>query len=221
MNFPAANLVFRCDTQDQGETSVSHAIMSFLQASGYLGVFITMALESACVPLPSELIMPFAGYLAGLGHLQFWGVVACGTFGNVLGASIAYSVGRYGSMLAIMRYARLTRLSEGHLQLAQRWFAGRGKAAILVARMLPIVRTFISLPAGVSRMPARPFVAYTLIGSFPWVYMLTYAGSFLGKRWFAITHEIHAFTFGTIALVALWAILSLSRRFVRGLPPNS
>lgn len=193
---------------------MSHSITTILQTSGYVGIFIAMVLESACIPIPSELIMAFGGYLVFLGHLNFWGVVVCGTLGNLVGSLVAYYVGRSGGRLLILKYGRVIHLSERHLQSAENWFAKRGQASVLIARVLPIVRTFISLPAGIAKMPVGRFAWYTLIGTLPWVYMLTWAGTDLGHGWQGINRYMHPFT-DIMAGVLVIFVLALTVRIIR------
>ncbi|WP_284286528.1 DedA family protein [Alicyclobacillus fastidiosus] len=182
---------------------LAHGITSLIQIYGYIGIFLAMVLESACIPLPSEVIMPFGGYLVVLGHLNFWGVVICGTLGNLVGSLIAYLIGRYGGRVLILKYGRFIRLSEHHLKMAENWFTKRGQSAVLIGRVLPIVRTFISLPAGVAQMPVVQFSSYTLIGSLPWVYMLTWSGTALGKGWEGINKYVHPLTYAVAAAIVI------------------
>lgn len=157
--------------------------MEAVSGLSYFGIFLAMMLESACIPLPSEVIMPFSGYLVAVGHLKFWDVIVAGTLGNVCGSLLAYSVGRYGGRVAIQRYGQFVGISSDHLKRMDDWFAGRGALAVLVGRILPIIRTFISLPAGISKMALGPFVFFTAVGSFPWLYLLTWTGAYLGRDW--------------------------------------
>lgn len=175
-----------------------------------------MALESACIPLPSEIIMPFGGYLVWSGQLHLWGVVLAGTLGNVAGSLAAYYVGLYGGRAAIERYGRYVHLSRRHVEQAERWFAKRGSVSVLIGRVLPVVRTFISLPAGMARMPLGQFALYTFIGSLPWVYVLTWAGVVLGREWEYTGHYMHPFTYGVAgAIVIGTAVLWIGQRKTR------
>lgn len=190
-------------------TGLTHLI----EILGYFGVFLGMALESACIPLPSEVIMPFAGYLAWTGSLSFPGVVIAGTLGNVVGSIAAYYVGVFGGRPFLQKYGRLIRVSDKHVLSAEKWFAKRGDMTVLVGRLLPIVRTFISLPAGMSRMPVGRFVLFTLIGSIPWVLVLGFAGLSLGSQWDTIRNYMHPFTYAVaIVLVVLVVGYLLIRR---------
>lgn len=191
---------------------LSHLLMNAVQGFGYSGIFIAMVLESACIPIPSEVVMPFGGYLVVAGHLNFWTVVITGTLGNVVGSLIAYYIGLYGGRPVILRYGRYVRISEKHLQKAETWFAKRGEVTVLIGRMLPIVRTFISLPAGISRMSVGRFVIYTAAGSLPWVYMLTWAGTDLGSHWEHIARFMHPFTYIVAAAIILLIVLYILKR---------
>ncbi|WP_244592446.1 DedA family protein [Azospirillum palustre] len=158
-------------------------IVSVIATLGYPGVAMLMALESACIPLPSEVIMPFAGYLVSTGHFNLMLVATVGAIGCNLGSEIAYAVGRRGGRPLIRRWGRYVLLDEHDLDLAERFFSRLGGPAVLVARMLPVVRTFIALPAGMAGMPRLRFHLYTFIGSWPWCFGLAYVGYALGERW--------------------------------------
>jgi membrane protein DedA with SNARE-associated domain len=176
--------------------------MAILLATGYLGIVITMALESACIPLPSEVVMPFSGALAAKGDFSFWAVVLCGSLGNLIGSIIAWWVGMKGGRPFIERYGRYVLLSEHSLETAERWFSKHGEATVFFSRMLPIVRTFISLPAGIGRMPFAKFCFFTLIGAIPWNWLLTYIGFKLGEGWdTTYSHYYHDFQLVIAALI--------------------
>lgn len=140
-------------------------VMHWVQSGGYIGVFLAMVLESACIPLPSEVVMPFGGYLAFRGHLHLGIVILMGVLGNVVGSLISYYVGKFGGRAVIRRYGRYVRLSERHMDAAERWFRRRGDWVVFVGRLLPAIRTFISLPAGIAKMNAVKFTAYSAAGS--------------------------------------------------------
>ncbi|QQE81186.1 DedA family protein [Alicyclobacillus sp. SO9] len=151
---------------------------------GYLGIFLLMAIESACIPIPSEAVMTYAGFLSSLPQhpLSFWGVVVVGTLANLAGGLFIYYVGRFGGRPLILKYGKYVFLSERHLVHAEKWFAKRGELTVFVGRILPALRTFISLPAGIAEMPVGKFVLYSVLGSFPWNLALTAAGFYLGKN---------------------------------------
>ncbi|HWN73855.1 MAG TPA: DedA family protein, partial [Solirubrobacterales bacterium] len=153
----------------------------FIGSAGELGVFLLMVLESACIPVPSEAIMLFAGFSVSEGEMTLFGIVAAGVLGNLVGSWIAYGVGYYGR-IDLLEKNKLIHISPKHLKWADDWFARYGNATVFFSRMLPIIRTFISLPAGVARMPFWRFSAYTLLGSVPWVLMLAIVGEKVGDN---------------------------------------
>jgi len=162
---------------------LSAFIVATISALGYAGVILLMAIESACIPLPSEIIMPFAGYLVYLGRFNLWAVGIAGAFGCVLGSLVAYWIGSYGGRPFIEKYGRYLLISRQDLDLADRWFARYGEIIVFASRLLPVVRTFIAFPAGVARMNLTRFVVYTFAGSLPWCLGLAYVGQLLGEQW--------------------------------------
>jgi membrane protein DedA with SNARE-associated domain len=158
-------------------------ITSVISAAGYGGVMLLMAIESACIPLPSEIIMPFSGYLVYTGRFSLLAVATWGAIGCNLGSVVAYEVGYYGGRPLAMRYGRYVFVTQHDVNTADRFFARRGSLAVLIARLLPVVRTFIALPAGIARMPRLKFHIYTFIGSWPWCLVLAYIGMRLGEQW--------------------------------------
>jgi membrane protein DedA with SNARE-associated domain len=162
---------------------LSSFIVATISALGYAGVVLLMAIESACVPLPSEIIMPFSGYLVYTGRFSLLGVGIAGAVGCVLGSLVAYWVGMYGGRRLIEKYGRYILISRHDLNLADRWFARYGEAIVFFSRLLPVVRTFIAFPAGVARMNLTRFAVYTFLGSLPWCLALAYVGQKLGEQW--------------------------------------
>jgi membrane protein DedA with SNARE-associated domain len=158
-------------------------IIGVISGSGYLGVIALMAIESACIPLPSEIIMPFAGYLVYTGHFSLFWAATAGAIGCNVGSVIAYEIGCYGGRPLVERYGRYIWLGRHDLELADRFFLKFGSAAVLIARLLPVIRTFIALPAGIARMPRVRFHIYTFVGSWPWCFVLAWIGMKLGERW--------------------------------------
>lgn len=161
-------------------------IIDMILISNYYGITALMTLESACIPVPSEVVMPFSGYLSLSSELSFPLVVISGTIGNLLGSLIAYLIGLHGGRPLIEKYGRYVLLSKEDLDRAETWFKRYGDVTILVSRMLPVIRTVISLPAGIGRMNLLKFSIYTLIGSIPWNLALTYLGLKLGENWIYI-----------------------------------
>ena len=162
---------------------VVHFIIATISASGYVGVTLLMTIESACIPLPSEIIMPFAGYLVYKHQLSLIGVAIAGAIGCNIGSAIAYWIGALGGRPFIARYGRFVLLNQRDVDHAERFFKRHGAITVLIGRLLPVVRTFIALPAGIARMPQIKFHVYTFIGSLPWCYALAYAGMRLGQAW--------------------------------------
>lgn len=193
-------------------------ITAVIGATGYLGVALLMALESACIPLPSEIIMPFAGYQVYLGHLSLWGVATAGALGCNIGSAVAYWVGAYGGRPLVERFGRYVLLSKGDLDRTTRFFDNYGSATVLVGRLLPVVRTFIALPAGIARMPQLRFHVYTFLGSWPWCFVLAYVGMKLGAHWDtdprfkAAFHRFHVGVEVVILLGIVWFLWSHLRR---------
>ena len=159
------------------------AIIAVISAGGYAGIVLLMAIESACIPLPSEIIMPFAGYLVSTGRFNLFLVATAGALGCNLGSAVAYAVGRYGGRPAIDRWGAWVMLSHADLDRAERFFARYGSITVFVARLLPVIRTFIALPAGIAQMPQVRFHVYTFLGSWPWCFGLAYVGMKLGEAW--------------------------------------
>ncbi len=162
---------------------LSAFIIATISTLGYAGVVLLMAIESACIPLPSEIIMPFSGYLVYTGRFNLWLVSIAGAFGCVVGSLGAYWVGMYGGRPLIEKYGRYVLISHHDLDLADRWFARFGEVIVFASRLLPAVRTFIAFPAGVARMNLKRFVIYTFAGSLPWCLGLAYVGQKLGEQW--------------------------------------
>jgi membrane protein DedA with SNARE-associated domain len=162
---------------------LSAFIVATISTLGYAGVVLLMAIESACIPLPSEIIMPFSGYLVYNGQFNLWAVGVAGAVGCVVGSWVAYYVGLYGGRPFVEKYGRYVLLSRHDLDLADRWFARYGELIVFASRLLPVVRTFIAFPAGVARMNMTRFTIYTFLGSLPWCLGLAYVGQVLGEQW--------------------------------------
>lgn len=158
-------------------------IVATISRLGYAGIVLLMAIESACIPLPSEIIMPFSGYLVYTGRFNLWAVGVAGAIGCVVGSLVAYWVGMYGGRPLIEKYGRYLLISRHDLDLGDRWFDRFGEVIVLGSRLLPVIRTFIAFPAGVARMNLKKFVIYTFAGSLPWCIGLAYAGQKLGEQW--------------------------------------
>lgn len=163
--------------------ALSGFIIAVISGGGYAGIVALMAIESACIPLPSEIIMPFSGYLVYTGRFELFWVATMGALGCNVGSAIAYWVGAHGGRRLVERYGAWVLLTHHELDLADRFFARWGDAAVFFSRLLPVVRTFIALPAGIARMPQLRFHLYTFLGSWPWCFLLAYIGMKLGENW--------------------------------------
>ena len=171
---------------------------SIYAAFGYLGVVLAMAIESAAIPLPSELILPLAGWSVSRGTIEpltgvpwtYWGAVVAGVVGNTVGSLVAYAIGAYGGRPLLARYGRFVLISAHDVDVAERWFDRYGEATVFFSRMLPIVRTFISIPAGIARMPLWRFLLFSILGAIPWVMLLVWGGMVLGDHWLDLKHSL-------------------------------
>ncbi|ADZ09950.1 SNARE associated Golgi protein-like protein [Methanobacterium lacus] len=194
---------------------VSNFAIHIIQILGYWGVFIGMTLESACIPLPSEIIMTFSGYVVwqGTTNMTLLGITLVGAVGNLIGSLIAYFVGLKGGRPFLEKYGKYIFISHSKLELADRWFERYGWEAVLISRMLPVIRTFISLPAGIANMDLKKFSLYTFLGSLPWSFALAYIGVQLGPNWDVIESYFHIMDIGVfIGIVGLIIYLVLSYR---------
>lgn len=181
-------------------------IIDTISSSGYLGIVLLMGIESACIPLPSEIIMPFSGYLVFRGDFELFRVGLAGAFGCVVGSVPAYFLGLYGGRPLVERYGKYVLISHKDLDLADRWFERYGDWAIFFSRLLPVVRTFISFPAGVARMNFTRFVTYTFAGSFPWCLGLAYLGMKLGQNWDTLGGYFHRFDMAIGVFIVLGVV---------------
>src|ERR1700677_445519 len=199
-------------------------IVEVISAGGYFGVVVLMAIESACIPLPSEVIMPFAGYLVSIGQFSLIGAATAGALGCNLGSTVAYYVAAVGGRPVLDRWGKYVLISAKELERTDRFFARYGAATVFFGRLLPVVRTFIAFPAGLARMPMLKFQVYTFLGSWPWCFVLAYIGYLLGARWDRdptfrkLFHEFDAVI--VIAVVAgfAWLIWSRWREIRRSAP---
>jgi membrane protein DedA with SNARE-associated domain len=192
---------------------VVNAAVDVVDALGLVGVFVLMTLESACIPVPSEATMLFAGFNVSDGQYPLWAAVAVGSVANLVGSWIAYAIGYYGRVDVLEKHGKKLHIKKSHLETADRWFARHGDVTVLVTRMLPIIRTFISLPAGIARMPFWRFSVLTLIGCVPWVFALTFIGKEAGDNWEKWKDSLHYVDYAVLALVVVGiAYLVLRRR---------
>lgn len=189
--------------------SLAGFIIAVISHTGYLGIVLLMGIESACIPLPSEVIMPFSGYLVHAGRFRLFWVGLAGAAGCNLGSLVAYYMGSLGGRPLVEKYGRWVLVAHHDLEMADAFFARYGDWAVFMARLLPVVRTFIAFPAGVSRMNVARFHIFTFLGSLPWCLALAYAGMKLGERWVTLRAYFHRFdaVLGVgIVLFAVWFI---------------
>jgi len=191
------------------------AIIAAVAAGGYVGIGGLMAISCACIPLPSEIVMLAAGWEAAKGELSFWWAVWWGTVGCLIGSLVAYWIGRYGGRPFLQRYRRYVLLSAHDLERADGWFTRYGDATVFVTRLMPIVRAFISLPAGVAGMPLLRFSIYTFLGSAIWCWGLAYLGYHTGRNWGTVEGWLHRFDAVILVLLTVGVIWWV-RRHVRG-----
>ena len=201
--------------------ALAHFIIMVISVSGYAGVLLLMAIESACVPLPSEIIMPFAGYLVHAGELKLLWVATAGALGCNLGSAVAYWVGAWGGRPFIAKYGRFVLLDHHDLDRAEHFFQRFGGITVFLARLMPVIRTFIALPAGIAKMPQLRFHLYTFLGSWPWCFALAYAGMKLGQAWDtdprfkAIYHRFHLGVEVLLLAAIVWFVWTHWRNRVR------
>jgi membrane protein DedA with SNARE-associated domain len=194
--------------------ALSAMIIVTISALGYGGVILLMGIESACIPLPSEVTMPFSGYLVATGRFDLNLLALAGAFGCLLGSYAAYYVGANGGRRVLERYGRYLLIAPHEMELADRFFQRWGSAAVFLSRLLPVVRTFIAFPAGVARMKLVPFTIYTLVGSYIWCFALAYAGMELGQRWDMLGPYFHRFD-GIIALAVIVLVAAMVYNRIR------
>jgi membrane protein DedA with SNARE-associated domain len=189
-------------------------IIAVISTMGYGGVVLLMGIESACIPLPSEIIMPFAGYLVFKGEMTLWGVALAGAVGCVVGSIPAYYLGMYGGRPLVEKYGKWVLISHHDLHIADRAFEKYGEIIIFIGRLLPAVRTFIAFPAGIARMHMGRFIAYTFIGSLIWCYALAWLGMKLGENWTTLKVYFHQFHY-VIAIAGVIFVVWYVRRHLK------
>lgn len=198
--------------------SLRQFVEFLISSFGYTGVFLAMAIESACIPLPSEIILPFTGYMVFTGHFGFWQATLAATLGNLFGGLAAYYVGVWGGRPFLQRYGRYFLIKERELVWTERLFKHHGEITVFVGRMLPIVRTFISLPAGIARMNPLKMVIYTVSGAFLWCTLLIFIGLKLGENWDSLKpyfHRADLIIGGALVLAFLYVVLKNRKRLKR------
>ena len=196
--------------------ALSNFIISIIEQLGYAGVFVGMTIESIGVPLPSEIIMPFAGYVVWEEKLTLIGVTVAGTLGCLAGSLIAYGIAAFGGRPLLERYGEYVLIRTQELDRAEQWFEKYGEGAVFISRLLPVVRAFISYPAGIVRMEVKKFCLYTILGSLPWCFALTYVGVVLGPHWDDVIGQLRYFNIAVVlGVAALIGYLIYRRAWVR------
>ena len=204
-----------------GRSLVEHFVVTEVGTHGYIAVFVLMVVGSACIPVPSEAVMLFGGALAGgvsaAGthvHLSLAGIVLAGLVGNLVGSVIAYAVGRVGGRPLLDRYGKYVLLRKHELDRAEAFFAKRGQWAVLLGRIVPLVRAFVSLPAGIAQMRVAPFTVLTVLGSLPWVFGLSIAGDLLAVHWKAVSDAFTPVSIGLAVVIVAWAAWWVTNRLL-------
>ena len=193
--------------------AITNFITSTIDSLGYAGVAILMAIESAAIPLPSEIIMPFAGFLVESGRFTLFGLAMAGAIGSVIGSAVTYALGYYGGRPLIIKYGKYVLIAEHDLALTERFFQKFGKFSVFIGRMLPVVRTFISIPAGIGKVPIIPFLIYAFIGSFIWSYFLAWLGIRLGENWHSLETYFRKFDIVIVIVIVIVIIWWIRRHF--------
>ncbi len=190
---------------------IANWIMGVISATGYGGIILLMAIESANIPLPSEIIMPFSGFLVAEGTLNLWWTGLAGAIGCVVGSVVSYYVGATGGRKLIEKYGKYILISNHDLDLADRLFKRHGEIIVFVGRLLPVIRTFISFPAGISRMNFNRFVIYSFLGSLPWTLALAFLGQKMGENWEDLRKYFHNFDWAILGLIIIGIIWWVAR----------
>lgn len=182
--------------------AIGGGILSVIDAMGYRGIFFLSLLESAAIPIPSEIVVPFSGFLVSRSSFTMWGVIGAATVGNLAGSLILYAIGRSGARWVLEEYGHWMFVHQRHLDMGDRWFSRHGTSIVFWGRLLPVIRTFISLPAGIARMSLLSFMTWTLLGALPWNAALVYAGFRAGEQWYLIRDSLHWVNYVILACVA-------------------
>ncbi|MGH3087831.1 MAG: DedA family protein [Rubrobacteraceae bacterium] len=194
---------------------MSEWVLEIMEGLGYLGLFLVLVIENVFPPIPSELVLPLAGFLVGLGQFNFWGAVAASTFGAVFGAWVLYALGRWGGRPVVLRYGRVLRVTEKDLANAEGWFERYGDWVVLFARLVPLARSIVSIPAGTMRMPILRFTLLTTLGTGAWNILLIYAGYLLGENWEAVSRWAGAYSDVVVFLMAVATVVFIAFEILR------
>ena len=195
-------------------TDIFNSLVSVFEGLGYPGIFVLMVMESATLPVPSEVVLPFGGYLVSQGKLEFWSTVAVATIGSLVGTLIDYSIGYGLGRPAVLRYGRIVRFSKERLETTERWFSRHGNSIVLLARFVPLLRTLIAFPAGIVRMDAKRFIAYSAVGILVWDIALIYLGYLAGENSAAISNVLQAY-FVPLGIAAIVILGIMVYRYLR------
>ncbi|MDD3887919.1 MAG: DedA family protein [Patescibacteria group bacterium] len=190
---------------------LANLVVKIIDILGYPGIFLLMLVESCGIPMPSEVIMPFSGFLVADGKLNFWAVVIIGAFGNLIGSLLAYWIGIKGGRPLIEKYGKYILISKHDLDLADSWFKKFGQWTVFFGRLLPVIRTYISFPAGIAEMNIAKFSLFTFLGAFPWCVLFTWLGVKMGNNWELIREKLHNFDMAILILVIVLIALYIYR----------
>jgi membrane protein DedA with SNARE-associated domain len=190
-------------------------VVNTISHAGYAGVALLMGLESSAIPIPSEIIMPFAGYLVSAGRFTLLGITLAGAIGSAIGSAVLYGIGYYGGRPLIDRYGKYILINHNDVNNAEKFFTKYGNLSNFIGRLLPVVRTFISFPAGVSKVNFKSFLLYSFIGSFIWSAFLGYIGLKLGENWPKLRDYLHGLDYFIVAVIVL-AVIWYVRRHLKG-----
>jgi membrane protein DedA with SNARE-associated domain len=194
---------------------LTNFIIQVISTLGYTGVAVLMGIESACIPLPSEIIAPFAGFLVFKGQFSLIGVAMAGGVGSMAGSWLTYEIGLRKGRPFVEKYGKWILISKHDLDIADKFFAKYGNLSTFIGRLLPVVRTFISLPAGIAKVPLLPFLFYSFLGSLMWTYVLAYFGMKLGENWDSLRDKLHGFDTAIIVLIIIGGMWWVWRHFTR------
>ncbi|WP_099221130.1 DedA family protein [Listeria costaricensis] len=186
--------------------SLQDFVMFLIDTMGSWGIFLAMLIESVCIPLPSEVIMLFGGFMAESGVLNFWMVIIAGIAGNLVGSLLAYYIGKKGGRTLVLKFGKYIFLNVKHLDKAELWFNRYGASAVFFGRVLPVIRTFISLPAGIAKMNLPKFIIYTILGCIPWNIFLAWLGYTLGANWGIVEEYTRPISYAILALCVVFVI---------------
>lgn len=194
---------------------IGQLAIALMSSMGYFGTFILMVLESMVFPVPSELVMPFAGYLIAQGTFTWAGVLIASSLGSIVGSVISYYMGYYGGDKVLRKYGKYVLIEEEDLEKTERWFKKRGELTIFIARFIPVVRHIISIPAGMAKMDMKKFIVFTLLGAMIWNMFLAYLGYLLGKNWNLIRHYSEPISIAVAVILAIGFVYFVYKHILR------